>query len=51
MRTLKLPRGVDVIVAWDGVTLSQNSDLLSLRWEDWDKVTRFVEEVRKNGSR
>ncbi len=47
MKILKLPHGTDVIVAWDGVTLSQNSDLLSLRWEDWDKIVRFVEEVRK----
>ena len=47
MKILKLPYGIIVIVEWDGVTLSQDSNIIPLRWENWDKMTKFVEEVRK----
>ena len=47
MKIIKLSHGVNVIIAWDGVTLYQDTDSISLRWKDWDEMMKFVEEVRK----
>jgi len=46
MRTLELSNGT-VFVEFHGVTLLQDSDSVILNWEDWDKIVKFVEEVRK----
>ena len=48
MKIFKLPHGTNVIVEWDGVTLFQDSNIIPLRWEDWNKMTKSVEEIRKH---
>ena len=46
MRILRLSNKI-VFTEFDGVTLSQDSNSVVLSWEDWDKIVKFVEEVRK----
>ena len=48
MKIFKLSHGTNVIVEWDGVTLFQDSNIIPLRWEDWDKMTKSVEEIRRH---
>jgi len=48
MKIFKLSHGTNVIVEWDGVTLFQDSNIIPLRWEDWNKMTKSVEEIRKH---
>jgi len=47
MKIIKLPHGANVIIAWDGITLLQDTSSIFLRWKDWDEMMKFVEEVRK----
>ena len=48
MKIIKLSHGVNVIVEWDGVIVSQDSELIPLGWKEWDMMINSVEEIRKH---